>query len=208
MKYKFSKYNHLVEYSDDYIVFNTLTLSLILLENKYIRSVQENDIVTFLNQFNEDEINSLYENGIIVDKDCDEFKIIKDSYWYNKYKDDTLHVSIMTTLGCNFSCPYCFETRRNVRLTPVIEKAIINFIKEQAEDKKNIHIDWYGGEPLLNTESIERISNEILQYAESLNKNFYASITTNGYLLTNDVVDKLFNLRVKSAQITLDGPKD
>ena len=208
MDFKFSKYNHTVKYNGGYIVFNTLNLSLILLDQKLVDMLKENNIVSFLNSLTGDEVESLVENGILVEKDIDEIKLIKDAYWYNKYNDDTLHISILTTLDCNFACPYCFETRRNVRLTEKVEKSIIKFIKTQSVGKKTIHLDWYGGEPLLNIDSIERISKEIISYADQKGLNYYTSLTSNGYLLTDEILKRLLNIKIKSAQITLDGPKD
>lgn len=207
--YKFSKFNYDVKYSEDeYLIFNTLTLSLITLDKFHYSLLKDNSIDKFLESFNQEEISLLLENGIIVEAMTDEIKILKDRYWYNKYKDDTLHVSIMTTLGCNFGCPYCFETHRNVFLTPEIEDSIFAFIKSNMKDKSRLHVDWYGGEPLLNISSILRLSKRIKELSENNNFSFSSSITTNGYLLTEDIVKKLIELNLKSAQITLDGPKE
>ncbi len=207
MKYKFSKYNLFVKYDKQYIIFNTLTLSLILLECEFVNMIKKEAVDDFLQSFSEKEIIDLLDAGIILEKEIDEMKIIKDRYWFNKYKDETLHVSVLTTLGCNFCCPYCFETRRNVKITPKTEEAIINFIKEQSKDKKAIHIDWYGGEPLLNFQSIKNISDKLIDYSKKNNIKYYSSVTTNGFLLTEDIVEKLVELKVISAQITLDGTK-
>jgi len=207
MKYKFSNYNYFVKYENEYILFNTLTLALLTIDEKNKKLMDENNIDEFLSNFTQEEINALIDNGILLDECINELKIIKDNYWYNKYKDDTLHVSVLTTLACNFGCPYCFETRRNVQLTEDIENAIIDFVKRQSLDNKFIHIDWYGGEPLLNLKSIERISKELMEFAEEKGVVYYSSITTNGYLLDDETLNTLIKYNLKSAQITLDGPK-
>ena len=207
MKFKFSNYNYFVKYENEYILFNTLTLSLLVLDQKHKDLIENGNMDEFLKSCSEDEIYALIDNGIILDETIDELKIIKDSYWYNKYKDDTLHVSVLTTLGCNFGCPYCFETRRNVQLNEHVENAIVNFIEKQSDGKKYVHIDWYGGEPLLNMDSIIRISERMIKLAEEKGFTYYASITTNGYLLTEKNLNLLLKYNVKSAQITIDGPK-
>lgn len=208
-KYKFSKYNYVVEYSEDeYLVFNTLSLSMITLDKMHYELLKRGDIDKFVKSFNNSETKALLENGLIVETKVDETKVLKDMYWFNKYKDDTLHISIMTTLGCNFGCPYCFETHRNVILTSDIENAIFDFVKSNIKDKAKLHIDWYGGEPLLNLPSILRLSKKFKQLSETDNFTYSSSITTNGYLLTEDTIKELVKLNLKSAQITLDGPKD
>lgn len=208
MNYKFSNFNCLVKNKEDeYIVFNTLTLSLAVV-NKIIRDffIAE-DIQGLISSLNKNEIKMFYQNGIIVKDSYDEIQYLKEAYSYNRLQDDTLHISILTTLGCNFACPYCFETRRNVKLTTDVENAIIEFIRQKSGGKKFVHVDWYGGEPLLNFEAIERISRNIINLAKQNKFKYYSSITTNGYLLTPDIITKLKKLKVKSAQITLDGAK-
>lgn len=208
MDLKFSKYNKIVEYNNEYIVFNTRTLALVLFERNFIEKMKTGDIKSFVDLFTADEVNMLIENGIVLESDIDELKIIKDEYWFNKYKDETLNVSILTTLACNFACPYCFETRRNVKLTPEIENSIFEFIKEQSVNKKFVHIDWYGGEPLLNYDSIKSLSQKIIKLSEERGFTYYSSITTNGYLLNKEKIDELVKYNLKSAQITIDGPKE
>ncbi len=208
MSLKFSKYNKIVKLNDEYIVFNTRTLSLLLFEQKYIDMIENDDVKAFVDSFKPEEVDLLIENGIILESDIDELKIIKDEYWFNKYTDETLNISILTTLACNFACPYCFETRRNVRLTPKIENAIFEFIKEQSVNKKFVHVDWYGGEPLLNYDSIKSLSQKLIKLSAERGFTYYSSITTNGYLLNKEKIDELVKYNLRSAQITLDGPKE
>ena len=207
--FKFSRYNYVVEFSEDeYLIFNTLSLSLITLDKIHYELLKVDEINQFVESFNNEEIQCLLENGFIVEAGVDEIKVLKDRYWYNKYKDDTLHISVMTTLGCNFCCPYCFETHRNVTLTQNVEDAIYEFVKSNMIGKLKLHVDWYGGEPLLNLSSILNLSKRFKSLSETENFEYGASITTNGYLLDEETIQKLVELNLKSAQITLDGPKE
>ena len=86
MSLKFSKYNKIVKLNDEYIVFNTRTLSLLLFEQKYIDMIENDDIKALVDSFKPEEVDLLIENGIILESDIDELKIIKDEYWFNKWR--------------------------------------------------------------------------------------------------------------------------
>ena len=68
---------------------------------------------------------------------------------------------------------------------------------------KRLSVVWYGGEPLINFQSIERLSKEFLHMGIS----YSAKMVTNGYLLTPEVADKIESLAIRNIQITLDGPE-
>ena len=124
MNYKYSEYNICVTDDKVYLVFNTLTQSLLELDRNEF-SYFKNKKQTYLSNLTDEELKMLNELGFILHVDCSEIDILKDYYWYNKYNDETLNISILTTLNCNFKCPYCFETHRNVKLTQNIQDAIL-----------------------------------------------------------------------------------
>ena len=66
-------------------------------------------------------------------------------------------------------------------------------------------LHWYGGEPLLAISPIERLTKKFKKICKRFNIEYSASIITNGYLLTEDVCNKLLDLDITDAQITLDG---
>lgn len=68
-----------------------------------------------------------------------------------------------------------------------------------------VEINWFGGEPLLNIDAIENISNKVIELCKRSKKLYYGTITTNGYLLTPDNIEKLVKLKVTNYTVTLDG---
>jgi len=207
MKYYFSKYNISVSRNGINLVFNTRTLSLIELEKAEFK-IFDKEKAEEIELFQDEQKKELYEMGFLIKENESELGLIKDAYWYNKYLDNTLHITIMTTLNCNFACPYCFETRRNINIFPEIQEAIINFIIENLSNKTQLHIDWYGGEPLVNKDVIYSMSERLIKLCETKEIKYFASITTNGYLLTEEEAKKLASYNVESAQVTIDGPKN
>ena len=161
------------------------------------------------NQLSESEITAFSENGFIIPDDFSELDILKQRYWHSKYSGQTLSLYILTTKDCNFCCPYCFETREpTLYLDDEQQNKIKQFVSQQLKGKSNLCVNWYGGEPLLNISAIENLSKFFIDFCSEHQKNYTASITTNGYLLDDATQKLLLDLQVSSAQITIDGNKE
>ncbi|MFC1616641.1 radical SAM protein [Candidatus Margulisiibacteriota bacterium] len=209
--YKLSKYTLIYAYKKEYIVYNTLTQALILI-NKEIKVILDNLNHSSINNETKKNLNTLYENGIIAKSKEDERK--KASLWLYqlKSKTDTLTATVLTTMKCNFACTYCFENKimDNTSLSVKDAGKIAYWLIERAKLLKSqrIKVVFYGGEPLCNTKPIEIISNILNQWAKITNQSYEFSMFTNGSLLTPDMADRLVPLGLKSVKITLDGDKD
>ena len=116
-------------------------------------------------------------------------------------------LTICPTMGCNFDCPYCFENHRPGRMSPETQENIVALAGRllKAAGGKALRVAWFGGEPLMMPDIIEKLSGRLMALAAAQGATYSASIITNGYLLTQDVADMLERCRVQHAQITLDG---
>ena len=116
-------------------------------------------------------------------------------------------LTICPTMGCNFDCPYCFEDHGRGKMAQEVQDDIVALAKRmlEASGAKDIHVTWFGGEPLLAPGVIESLSERLASIAEEHGGNYAASIITNGYLLTQEIVDMLERCKVTSAQVTIDG---
>ncbi len=158
-----------------------------------------------------DEIDSMLkanlEKGMmILSDDVDELEMIKAQYALQRYSDQSIGFTIAPTMECNFRCPYCYERGRNYNtMSEEIIESTIKYIKENSKNKESLGITWYGGEPLLAIDIIEKITNG-LEDNEKLN--YRAALVTNGYLLTKEIALKLKRLHVDDIQITIDGPPE
>jgi uncharacterized protein len=82
-------------------------------------------------------------------------------------------------------------------------------VERRAEEGlRHLSVDWFGGEPLYGLRAIEELAPFFLDVAERRSLSFTSAMTTNGYLLTPEVADKLLGWRIDRFQITLDGPPD
>lgn len=204
---KISKFNIVKAYGDSKIIYNTLTDGILLLNSSDIKLL-DNLTENYFNTKNQAEqllLDNLIKGRMIVEDDCDEIDYLRTLRNQLFYSTDELLLTIAPTLNCNFDCPYCYEKGR--RSNTMDEKTIdqtINFILALAEDKEVINICWYGGEPLLKVDIIEKISKEVLK-RKAKTTEYFASIVTNGYYLDQEMARRLKELAVHSAQITIDG---
>lgn len=122
------------------------------------------------------------------------------------------YMILQVTRDCNFNCIYCqyakdsrFErTHSREQMPPSIAQKAVDFLYDHSKNAKVINIGFYGGEPLLNFDLIKRT----VEYANAKfeTKRIKYNITTNGALLTNDIVAFLISFDF-DLLISLDGPK-
>lgn len=123
-----------------------------------------------------------------------------------RYDQSAMGLVIAPTMACNMACKYCFEENKSGRMNEATMAALVAFVKERAPILGTLDITWYGGEPLLALDIIEKLTGEFTALAREFKFAYTASVVTNGYLLTPEVVDRLKAWQVVSAQVTLDGP--
>lgn len=202
---KFSNYNLLVP--DRKFLYNARTRQMAFLNDRDLELFQVSDEKEIAN-LSKPAIESLLSAGFIVPNAYSELDELKYKYWAQKFSKDTLNLSIMTTQDCNFECVYCFEDHIKSYMAEEVQTRIKKCIEKYMAEYKNLHIDWYGGEPLLNLDCIKNIGQYAINYCRNNKKGYTSSITTNGYLLSDQVYELLKNVGVTYFQITIDGSKE
>ena len=190
---KVSEYNY---YTDNYNLALALrSASLIKLSDNKFYALKKGN----LKIFGDDELYELKKMKFVVPNYNEYSQLQKDRRkQYRKIKN-TLGLTILTTTVCNARCEYCYEFGIDKKTMPKsIQQKIIQLILKSG--KKDVHISWFGGEPLMNASAITYISDALTK--EGIN--YTSSMVSNGYLL-NLYEHKLNNWRLKNVQITLDG---
>ena len=120
---------------------------------------------------------------------------------------NSIQLTICPTMSCNFACPYCFERHRTGMMTEKVQYDAAALAERMIDAlaAKNLNVTWFGGEPLLGMNVIVSLTEKLRTLAEKKNAEYSTNIITNGYLLTQEIVDTLAQCNIKSAQITLDG---
>lgn len=119
-----------------------------------------------------------------------------------------LDLTIILTRQCNFRCLYCYEDFSDDIFSEQDEKSLLSFLRKNLSKYSSLHISWFGGEPLLNVDTIRSLSFKMMQLCSKCCIPYRAGITTNGFLLTPRLCQELISYGISSFQITLDGTRE
>lgn len=151
------------------------------------------------------EIEKLVDNGLLYSEDVDisNFKYNED----NIVKAMCLHVAH----DCNLKCKYCFASQGNFKgetslMTLEVGKRSLDYLVENSGSRRNLEVDFFGGEPLMNFQLVKDLVDYGRSIEEANNKNFRFTITTNGVLLDDDNID-FINENMDNVVLSLDGRK-
>lgn len=206
--YKLSRFNVRFERLPGSFLWNTLTGALIKLDYNAKHWMDNFDGTDDTSTY----FKILLDNGCIVPDVYDELgKVLFDekAVLLNERPTVISHI-IAPGLGCNYSCPYCFE--RGHAADPPMDRTmqdeVCDFIIAGAERDDRLEalgITWFGGEPLLYLDAIEHMSSRLIAYCEERGVSYRARIVTNGRLLTAEAAEILAGCKVADAQISVDG---
>ena len=113
---------------------------------------------------------------------------------------------------CNLNCSYCFASQGKYHgeraiMSYEVGKRALDFLIENSGTRRNLEVDFFGGEPLLNFDVVK----QLVEYARSIEKekgkNFRFTLTTNGVLIDDDVID-FANKEMSNVVLSLDGRKE
>ena len=123
--------------------------------------------------------------------------------------NEILQLLILPTEACNFRCTYCYEDHVQGKMQEKTVSALKQFLKNRLPTLRALTVSWFGGEPLLAKDIVLDIStfiqNEIIERGDF---SYFASATTNGYLLDLSTLNDLVRVGVTEFQISLDGPSN
>lgn len=118
--------------------------------------------------------------------------------------------TILPTYECNYSCWYCIQKHTPVEIDYDKFDLIIKYVKKYLIENKieSYVLSWFGGEPLTQPKAIEYVSSRLLRFCEENGIEYSSGITTNGALLSEDVIKMLMSYKINHYQIALDGDEE
>lgn len=164
-----------------------------------IDKIKEGDF----SSLSEEEILTLRNNMILVEDDTNIYRSIKLQRSISRLDTSYLTLTIAPTTACNFKCVYCYESG----ITPLSASAQTDLLEDTVsfvklfKNTKYLRVTWYGGEPLLQFEYIEKLSHRLM----GLFDNYQAHMVSNAYLLDRTKSQKLKELKITAIQVTIDG---
>ena len=131
------------------------------------------------------------------------------AYNYKEKSDVIKAMCLHVAHTCNLNCSYCFASQGKYQgdralMSFETGKRAFDFLIEKSGTRRNLEVDFFGGEPLMNWDVIK----QLVEYARSVekkhNKNFRFTLTTNGVLLDDEVMEYL-NREMSNVVLSLDG---
>lgn len=155
-----------------------------------------------------DDIAELEAKGKLFSEDKYEALAYEYKNTSNVVKALCLHVAHT----CNLNCSYCFASQGKYHgdravMSFEVGKRAFDFLIENSGTRKNLEVDFFGGEPLMDWDVVK----QLVAYARSIEKekgkNFRFTLTTNGMLIDDEVID-FVNREMSNVVLSLDGRKE
>ncbi|MFW5631241.1 MAG: thioether cross-link-forming SCIFF peptide maturase [Acetivibrio ethanolgignens] len=152
-----------------------------------------------------DEIEELIRDGALFSEDIYEKYIHDFSERETVIKAMCLHIAH----DCNLRCSYCFADEGEYKgkrglMSYEVGKQALDFLIANSGSRKNLEVDFFGGEPLMNFGVVKQLVEYGRQQEKIHNKNFRFTLTTNGVLLDDDIMEFL-NQEMANVVMSLDG---
>lgn len=113
---------------------------------------------------------------------------------------------------CNLNCSYCFASQgkyhgNRALMSLDVGKRALDFLIENSGTRRNLEVDFFGGEPLMNWDVVKQLVGYARKREKETGKNFRFTLTTNGMLIDDDVID-FSNREMSNVVLSLDGRKE
>lgn len=205
-----SFYNLSITVDGKHLLYNGLTGAMLEIDRSSFDQISDKlRDIPFERAEMDKPVKALLDNMFLVADELDELDYIKAIYNLSRFNDSPT-LTIAPTLNCNLNCRYCYEKKSPKRMNEKTIEALKEFFRKTIDEAgaRSINVDWYGGEPLLAYKSIINLSKSFQKECEDRGCKYRSSMTTNGTLLTKNVLDSLTTYGVSMIQVTLDGTKE
>lgn len=154
------------------------------------------------------DLQELEENGTLFTKDVYKEGVIDFKKRQTVVKALCLHIAH----DCNLACRYCFAGEGEYKgdrslMSFEVGKKALDFLVENSGSRRNLEVDFFGGEPLLNFEVVKQLVAYGREIEKRKDKKFRFTLTTNGVLL-NDEIIAFANKEMDNIVLSIDGRKE
>ena len=156
-----------------------------------------------------DQVLELVDNGTLFSKDV--YEVQADTL-KNKSRGIVKALCLHVAHTCNLNCSYCFASQGKYHgdraiMSLEVGKRALDFLIENSGSRRNLEVDFFGGEPLMNFQMIKDLVAYAREIEKKHGKNFRFTLTTNGVLVDDDVIE-FANKEMSNVVLSLDGRKE
>lgn len=180
----------------------------------YKEKSKEEILEILKSKYQEEKINEAYEEILNLEKEG--LLYTEDTYQYHPsfvHREPVVKALCLNVAhDCNLKCKYCFAAQGDFGgekelMSFEVGKATIDYLIANSGSRKNLEIDFFGGEPLMNFEVVKQLVDYGRSVEKDYNKNIRFTITTNGVLLNDEIIDYI-NENMHNVVLSLDGRKE
>ncbi|MBQ8371378.1 MAG: thioether cross-link-forming SCIFF peptide maturase [Clostridia bacterium] len=155
-----------------------------------------------------EDVRELERGGKLFSED----KYEKLAYSYKNNSNVVKALCLHVAHTCNLNCSYCFASQGKYQgdralMSFEVGKRAFDWLIENSGTRRNLEVDFFGGEPLMNWDVVKRLVAYAREIEGKYNKNFRFTLTTNGVLIDDDVIE-FANKEMSNVVISLDGRKE
>lgn len=213
-QYKSNGYNIVLDINSGCIhVVDDIVYEVIACMDKELS--KEETIRTLSSRYSEEDLNTAFE-------ECEE--LIQQDMLFTKdiYEEAIEHFAKQKTVvkalclhiahDCNLACRYCFAEEgeyhgRREMMSYEVGKQALDFLIANSGSRRNLEVDFFGGEPLMNWNTVVKLVEYGREQEKIHNKNFRFTLTTNGVAL-NDEIMEFANREMANVVLSVDGRKE
>ena len=205
-----SRYNFAVPIESGFLLYNSASGGVLSLcgpdAGRLAADLSGNPRIVSTNEFEPNLFEQLRDGSFIVKASTDEVGAVRDRF-QKAITGTPVVLTLTTTMDCNLGCYYCYEERSGDRLevNQIAQVADLarNLLVKSGKD--SLHVDWYGGEPLMNLEFLEQASLALQELCAQLNVAYSASVISNGTCWPAGIEDFVQRHKIRQVQISFDG---
>jgi uncharacterized protein len=205
-----SRYNFAIPTAVGFLLYNSATgvaLALSGADAPHLASeLAGNPHPIRTDAFDANLVKQLKDGGFLVGRTADEVGAIRERF-QDAVRGTPMVLTLTTTMDCNLGCYYCYEERSAERLQIAQVDQVVTLARSRLtkSGKDSLHVDWYGGEPLMNLEFLEQASSALQSLCVDLNVAYSASVISNGTCWPPAVGALVRRHKIRQVQISFDG---
>jgi uncharacterized protein len=200
----------------DVFLMNTFTDAQLIVSRDVVDLLDRVHRTDELSREERETIEQLTEQGFIVSDRETERQDLRAFFREVREGTDTLKITVLTTLQCNFACDYCIQgdhgdyNKSAAKMSLDMAARVSSWIEGRIDAiaPTRLTLMFFGGEPLLNMPVLYYMAERLHAACSARGVEILINIITNGLLITREMVERLNPLGLNGIKITLDGDRD